>query len=89
MRYIKTSFYYYRTLECEVTRSKGSLTEVKENLSLAESCTWPVRMHVSIESIEYDVTIQKPALQHGVCECVRVGVRTCAIEIKPGTLCAT
>ena len=35
-----------------------------------------------IDQIEYDITIQKPALQHGVCE-------VCAIEIKSGTLHAS
>ena len=35
-----------------------------------------------IDRIEYDVTVQID----GVCERVRVGVRACAVEIKPGTL---
>ena len=43
---------------------------------------------VTIDCIKYDVTIQKPALQHGVCERVRDGVRTCAVESKPGMPCA-
>ena len=41
---------------------------------------------MSIDRIEYDVTIQISALQHGVCERVREPVRTCAVDIKPGTL---
>ena len=40
----------------------------------------------TIDRIEYDVTVQISALQDGVCERVRVCVRACAVEIKPGTL---
>ena len=35
-----------------------------------------------IDHIEYDLTTQIPALQHGVCKCVGA----CAIQIKLGTL---
>ena len=39
-----------------------------------------------IDQIEYDVTVQISALQHGVCVRVHGCVRTCAVEIKPGML---
>ena len=41
---------------------------------------------VCIDRIQYDVTVQIFALQDGVCRRVCVGVRVCAIEIKPGML---
>ena len=37
-----------------------------------------------IDRIEYDVTVQTSAVQHGVC--MRVCARACAVEIKPGML---
>ena len=40
-----------------------------------------------IDHIQFDVTIQIPVPQHGASE--RVGVRACAIEIKPGKLHAS
>ena len=39
--------------------------------------------------MEYEVTIQKPALQHGVCERVHEGVCTWATKIKLDTLRAS
>ena len=41
---------------------------------------------LSIDRIEYDVTIQISDLQHGVCERVRACVRACAEEIEPRML---
>ena len=41
---------------------------------------------MQIDRIEYDITVQISALQDGVCE--RVRVHACAVEIKPGSLCA-
>ena len=39
-----------------------------------------------LDCIEYGVTVQISALQHGVCAHVRVCVRAFAVEIKPGML---
>ena len=40
-----------------------------------------------IDRIEHDVIVQIFALQDGVyCERVHVGVRACAVEVKPGML---
>ena len=43
----------------------------------------------TIDRIEYDVTVQIFALQDGICERVRVCVRACGVEIKPGVLHAS
>ena len=42
-----------------------------------------------IDRIEYDITVQISALQHGVCVGVRSCVRAYAIEIKPEILHAS
>ena len=53
---------------------------------LGRPCTCKLWSELPQDCIEYDVTIQIPALQHGVCELVRVRMHACAREIKLGML---
>ena len=50
-----------------------------KNLTYTTGQNCSFKDNVWIASIEYDATIQIPALQHGVCERARVAVHACAI----------